>query len=108
MRKMIGVALALLVVPSGLSAQSEASQEFILRVKEAYRTAKSPKETASVTMWCKATVKSFSFKEYNEAMTAGIRLMGNDKIDEANTYLKRANDLDEMSANLGKLICKPG
>jgi hypothetical protein len=94
MLRAFGISLVLLTVPSGLFAQSGASHEFLVRVKEAYRTAKSAKETASVTMWCKAMIKSSSFKEYNEAMTAAIRLMEADKIEEANGYLKRAADLD--------------
>jgi hypothetical protein len=82
------------------------SDDFAARVQNSYRKAKTRAEMNSVTMWCKDIIVSMNFKEHDRVMVLAVKAMEANKIEEANTFLKQAKALDELSENLGAIVCK--
>ena len=98
------VALAVFVIAPAY-AQSP-GDNFVAKVQEEYRKAKNAGEVASITAYCKARISSFSFLERDALSVQAIKLLEANKIEEANVLFKKVNELEELDANLGNMVCK--
>ena len=106
MRYVMGIALLATVSPA-IANDLSSPEEVLKKAQQSFRTAKNPEEVASIKMWCKDMISTFSFKEREKLMLQGIKLLEVNKIDEANAAFKRVNSLDELDTNLGTMACKP-
>jgi Fe2+ transport system protein B len=104
--KLLICVLVLAFVRPSMAAQGTALDDFVPKIQEAYRKARTQKEIESVTAYCKEKVASFSFKERDALSVQAIKLLEEKKLEEANALLKQVNDLEELDENLGKLTCK--
>jgi hypothetical protein len=98
------VALAVFVIAPAY-AQS-AGDKFIAKVQEEYRNAKTAREVASITTYCKARISSFSFLERDALSVQAVKLLEDNKIEEANVLFRKINELEELDVNLGETVCK--
>jgi hypothetical protein len=98
------VALAVFVIAPAY-AQSP-GDVFVAKVQEEYHKAKNAEEIASITNFCKARIRSFSFKERDALSVEAIKLLEANKIEEANVLFRKVNSLEELDENLGKMVCK--
>jgi hypothetical protein len=88
-------------------AQSAPADEFVLRIQNDYRNAKNSDEVKSITMYCKARISSFSFRDRDRLSVQAIKLLEANKVDEANALFKKVNALEELDENLTRMVCKP-
>jgi flagellin-specific chaperone FliS len=91
-----------------LNGPSNAAQDddLAVRVQDSYRKAKTKADTDGITMWCKDQIVAMNFKEHDRVMVLALKAMQEDKVEEANIYLKKARVLDELSDNLGAIVCR--
>lgn len=105
--RFIFAAVAVFAFPSARYAQSAPADEFVLQIQNYYRNAKNADEVKSITVYCKALISSFSFKERDGLSVQAIKLLEANKVDEANALFKKLNSLEEEDYNLGRMVCKP-
>lgn len=97
------VALVCFGVAGAATAQSDG---FAAKVQESYRKAKNKREIESVTMWCKAQIRAANFPEHNRVMVLALKAIQDNKVEEANNFLKQARALDDLTDNVGALTCR--
>ena len=102
--KKLAVGLALLFI--AVAAKGGTDDDFAAKIQDALRKAKNKQEVESVLMYCRDQIKAMNFKQHNQAMVAGLRAMEKNDIEEANKQLKLARQIDELSDNLGAVMCK--
>ena len=101
------VAIVVCTLVACLPAWGQSKDEDLaLKVQELYRKAKSKNEVEGITLWCRDKIVAMNFKQHEALMMAAIKQMEQNNIEEANVLLKRAKAVDELSANLGDLVCK--
>lgn len=101
-----GVA-TILLAPAWAARDDARSPYFALRVQQEYLKAKNPAEILSITHWCEAEIKTLNFKEVEAAMMRSIKALEVNDLAKAATHTKTVSKLDEQSAHLAKIICKP-
>ena len=108
--RIIAVLLAVTAVFGAMPSMAAAPlspEEVIKRAQEAFSKTKEKDGVESIKMWCRDSIAMFSFPERNKLMTQALKLMEINKLDEANSLLKRANSLEELDTNVSNLACKP-
>jgi hypothetical protein len=106
MRRIFAIALSALLMPALLRAENLLPGNFVAKIQDDYRNAKTSEEIKSVTAYCKAKISSFSFDERDRLSVEAIKLLEADKIDEANALFRKINSLEELDTNLSMLVCK--
>jgi len=81
--------------------------DIISEAHASFATAKNTKDIESVKEWCRDNLAVFSFKERDQLMVSALSLLGDNKLEEANTAIKRVNQLEELDKNLADMSCKP-
>jgi len=94
------------VIIGALTARASAEEDLAAEVQKSLRAAKNPKEVASVLAYCRDKIFAMNFKEHDRFMVLGLKSMQENKVEEANVYLKQARQLDELSDNLSALVCR--
>jgi hypothetical protein len=97
------ISFCLFAFTSSFAARGD---DLAVRVQEAYKKVKTKTEIEGITSWCKDTIVSMNFKEHDRVMVLALKAMQENKIDDANVFLKQARALDELSDNLGAVLCR--
>jgi hypothetical protein len=81
-------------------------QEVMMHVREAYKTAMTDEEKASVIVWCKDKMGLLGFYEHDLLMVEALLLLQNGKTEEANALLDRDKASDAASKLKAAVICR--
>jgi hypothetical protein len=105
----LGIVLLVAFIPSAVMAQPRlpTQEEIISRTRDGFRDAKTKEAFEGVKMWCTDSIKALDFKTRDRLMSDAIKLMEGGKLAEANERLKTVAEMEDIAANLARLVCKP-
>jgi type II secretory pathway component PulK len=106
MRSVI-VLLGLLMASTVAQTQTPSQDDIVRRTREALETAQTKEAVEGVKSWCVDSIRSLNFREHERLTLEAIKLMEDDKIEEANLQLRKINALKELADNLAEIVCRP-